>query len=161
MHAFDWLAPWFPTGWIPYLGGGVVIGLGVGLLFVLTGLIGGISTTYTAIWSFFSDWPHFQQPRFVTTRNWRLAYALGLIAGATLYTFAANQGHGFVTGVPAWQLLLGGIVGGFGARMGGGCTSGHGICGLASLQLPSLVAVLTFLTTGIATAHLVHALGGY
>lgn len=155
------IARWFPTGWEHFLGGGMVIGLGVGLLFLLTGLIGGISTTYTAVWSFFSDAPHFRAERIVSTRNWRLTYALGLILGAAAFTFGRAHGVGFVTRVPAWQLFAGGLIGGFGARMGGGCTSGHGICGLASLQLPSLAAVLTFLTTAIVTAHLVHAFGGF
>ncbi len=154
-----WIAQLFPTGWVHFLGGGVAIGVGVSLLFALTGFIGGISTTYTVVWSFFSRWSHFQQERFVATRNWRLAYALGLIGGAALYALLRHAS--FVTAVPRWQLFAGGIIGGFGARMGGGCTSGHGICGLGSLQLPSLAAVVTFLTTAIVTAHVVRALGGF
>jgi uncharacterized membrane protein YedE/YeeE len=62
--------------------------------------------------------------------------------------------------VPWWQLLLGGFIAGFGARLSNGCTSGHGICGMASLQLPSLLAVLTFLATAMVTANLVRSLGG-
>ena len=154
-----WMTDLFPTGWWHFLGGGIAIGIGVSLLFALTGFIGGISTTYTAVWSFLSDWPHFQQERFVATRHWRLAYALGLIGGAAV--FAVSRHAGFVTALPRWQLLAGGVVGGFGARMGGGCTSGHGICGLASLQWPSLLAVITFLCTAIATAHVVRACGGF
>jgi uncharacterized membrane protein YedE/YeeE len=49
---------------------------------------------------------------------------------------------------------------GYGARLSRGCTSGHGICGLASLRLPSLLAVLTFMATAILTAHLTATLGG-
>ena len=155
------LAHWFPTGWVHFLGGGVFIGLGVSLLFALTGFVGGVSTAYSAFWSWFSKWPHFQQPKLVATRNWRMFYGLGMILGAAVYLVLARHGHPFVTAVPAWQLALGGVFAGFGARMGGGCTSGHGICGLGSLQLPSLVAVCTFLATAIATAHLVRALGGF
>jgi uncharacterized membrane protein YedE/YeeE len=156
-----WIQGLFPSGWAHYLGGGVAIGTGVGLLFVLTGFIGGISTTYTALLSFVSDWPHFQQARFVGTRNWRIAYGLGMIGGAFAFMMAFGHGATYVTHVPLWQLLAGGVIGGFGARMGGGCTSGHGICGLASLQLPSLLAVLIFLGTAIGTAHLVQACGGF
>ena len=65
-----------------------------------------------------------------------------------------------MTHVAPWQLALGGFVAGFGARLSGGCTSGHGICGLASLQLPSLLAVLIFLATAIVTANVVRAPGG-
>ena len=58
------------------------------------------------------------------------------------------------TSVPVWQLLVGGFLAGYGARLGNGCTSGHGICGLGSLQLPSLGAVLTFMGTAFLTANL-------
>ena len=61
---------------------------------------------------------------------------------------------GIATTVPWWRLLAGGLLVGYGARMSNGCTSGHGICGLASLQLPSLLAVLIFLATAMATAQL-------
>ena len=54
-----------------------------------------------------------------------------------------------------WALLLGGFFVGYGARLGNGCTSGHGICGLGSLQWPSLVAVLTFMATAFITANVV------
>jgi uncharacterized membrane protein YedE/YeeE len=59
-----------------------------------------------------------------------------------------------LTSVPVWQLLVGGFLVGYGARLGNGCTSGHGICGLGSLQLPSLSAVLTFTATAFLTANL-------
>lgn len=156
-----WIARLFPTGWTHFLAGGVAIGAGVSLLFLLTGFIGGVSTAYSAVWSYFSSWPHFRQEKFMATRNWRLTYALGMILGALVFTIAFNHGESFVTRVPTWQLLVGGVIGGFGARMGGGCTSGHGICGLGSLQLPSLFAVITFLFTAIVTAHVVRALGGF
>ena len=54
--------------------------------------------------------------------------------------------------MPAWRLLLGGVVAGYGARLSGGCTSGHGICGMGSLKLPSLLAVGVFMATGFLTA---------
>lgn len=154
------LSHYFPTGVTTFLGGGFCIGAGVALLFILTGYIGGVSTFFSAIWSYVSQWHHFQQHGLVTSRSWRLMYALGMILGAALFTIAVNHGKGFVTRVPAWQLLLGGLIGGFGARYSGGCTSGHGICGLGSLQKPSLAAVITFVLTAIITAHIVKALGG-
>jgi uncharacterized membrane protein YedE/YeeE len=81
-----------------------------------------------------------------------------MVLGALLFT--VMSGDRAVTTVPWFLLLLGGFVAGFGARLGNGCTSGHGVCGLGSLQLPSLVAVLAFLATAFATANLVRALGG-
>jgi len=150
----------FPLGWAHYLVGGLLIGGGVSLLFVLTGWVGGMSTVFSSTWSYVSRRPFFQQPRFVDTRAWRLVFALGLIVGALLWWVAMGPGEALQTSIAPWQLGLGGVLVGFGARMSNGCTSGHGICGLSSLQLPSLVAVLTFMGTGFATAHGVLWLGG-
>jgi uncharacterized membrane protein YedE/YeeE len=62
--------------------------------------------------------------------------------------------------IPAWQLFVGGLLVGYGARLSQGCTSGHGICGLASLSRPSLVAVLTFIGTAFVTANVMwHVVG--
>ncbi len=150
----------FPLGWTHYLLGGLLIGCGVSLLFVVTGWVGGMSTVFSSTWSYVSRRAFFQQTRFVDTRAWRLVFALGLVLGALLWWLAMGPGHALRTSVPLWQLGLGGLLVGFGARLSNGCTSGHGICGLSSLQLPSLVAVLTFMATGFATAHAVLWLGG-
>ncbi|MBU6436180.1 MAG: YeeE/YedE family protein [Betaproteobacteria bacterium] len=144
----------FPLGWAHYLAGGLLLGAAVGLLFATTGLIGGMSTVFTSTWSYLSRAPYFQQPRFTGSRLWRLVFALGLVLGAFVWWRTLGQGVVWHTAVPGWRLLLGGVIAGFGARLSGGCTSGHGICGLASLQLPSLLAVLTFLFTAIVTAQL-------
>jgi uncharacterized membrane protein YedE/YeeE len=154
------LAPWFPHGIETYLIGGIVLGLGVALLFVTTGLIGGMSTVFSSSWSYVSSAPFFQQARLIGSRQWRLWYAAGLIIGALLYFSTFTSGVPFITQVSWWQLLAGGFLVGFGARLANGCTSGHGICGLGSLQLPSLLAVLTFLATAFVTANVVLALGG-
>lgn len=58
----------FPLGWEHYLAGGVLIGAGVSLLFLLTGWVGGMSTVFSYTWSYLSRRPFFQQPRFVDTR---------------------------------------------------------------------------------------------
>lgn len=145
----------FPLGWAHYLAGGLLIGAGVALLFVLTGRIGGMSTVFSSSWSYLLNQPFFRQPRFVDSRAWRLVYAAGLVLGAALWWRWLGPTEALGTTLPAWQLLLGGLLVGFGARLSNGCTSGHGICGLGSLQLPSLVAVLTFMATGFATANLV------
>jgi uncharacterized membrane protein YedE/YeeE len=158
MHS---IAQWFPQGWRHFLLGGISIGLGVSVLFALTGLIGGVSTTYSALWSLLSRHSFFRHENLVSKRGWLMMYALGMIAGAAVFTFTLGHGRGFITRVPLWQLFAGGILAGFGARMGGGCTSGHGICGVGSGQVPSILAVMVFLATAILTAHLVHALGGF
>lgn len=148
----------FPQGVWHYLAGGMLLGLAVSLAFGLSGLVTGMSTLFTSTWSYVSRAPYFHQERFRDTRQWRLALAAGLILGGALYLLAG--GTPFETHVRWWQLLLGGFIAGFGARLGNGCTAGHGICGMASLQLPSLLAVVTFLVTAMATARLVLLLGG-
>jgi uncharacterized protein len=154
------LSSLFPLGWQHYLAGGLLIGTAVALMFVLTGLVTGMSTVFTSTWSYFSRVLFFQQPRFTSSRGWRLVLALGLVLGAALWWLALGPPGGVQTGVAGWQLAAGGFLAGYGARMSNGCTSGHGICGLASLRLPSALAVLIFLTTAIATANLVLVFGG-
>jgi uncharacterized protein len=143
----------FPLGWAHYLAGGLLIGLGTALLFVCTGRIGGMSSVFTTTWSYLVQRPFFQQARFTESRQWRLVYAAGLILGAAVWWLGWTDGTPLDTQVPAWQLLLGGFLAGYGARLGNGCTSGHGICGLGSLQWPSLMAVLTFMATAFVTAQ--------
>ena len=144
----------FPLGWQHYLIGGLFIGAGTSLLYVLTGRIGGMSTVFSSTWSYLIRRPYFQAARYVESRGWRLVYAAGLIVGAIVWWQCFANGAPQTTKVPGWQLLVGGFFAGYGARLGNGCTSGHGICGLGSFQLPSLYAVLTFMATAFLTANL-------
>lgn len=150
----DALSTLFPLGWQHYLLGGLLIGAGVAMLFVFTGLIGGMSTVFSSTWSFVVRRPFFQQDRFTGSRGWRLVYAAGLVLGALVWWLMFGGGLAESTAVPVWQLVVGGFLVGYGARLGNGCTSGHGICGLGSLQWPSLLAVLTFMATAFLTANL-------
>lgn len=145
----------FPLGWQHYLMGGLLIGAGVALLYATTGRIGGMSSVFSSTWSYVVQRPYFQKLDLAGSRNWRLVYAAGLIAGALVWWLGWAGGAPQATAVPAWQLLVGGFLVGYGARLGDGCTSGHGICGLGSLSLPSLQAVLTFMATAFLTGNLV------
>jgi uncharacterized membrane protein YedE/YeeE len=149
------LEAFFPNGWAHYLAGGLVMGAGMSLLFAATGLVGGMSTVFTTVWSFFSQAPYFREARFISSRAWRLVYAAGIVAGAAVWLF--SMGEPFVTGIPAWRLVAGGFIAGFGARLSNGCTAGHGICGMASLQPASMLSVALFLATAMITARLVAA----
>ncbi|RYZ71216.1 MAG: YeeE/YedE family protein [Lysobacteraceae bacterium] len=93
-------------------------------------------------------------------RGWRIAFLLSLMLGSALW-FA------FGVGVPAprddfplgW-LIASGLLVGFGTRLGNGCTSGHGVCGLARLSRRSLAAVLVFIASGMATVYALRHLAG-
>lgn len=146
----------FPNGVSHYAIGGLLVGLGVAIIYVATGIIAGASTFLESTLSYVSERRRFQQYR--TSRDWRVVFTVGIVAGAAVYALAF-QGGGWTTDVQWWRLLLGGILIGAGTRVGKGCTSGHGICGVASASPTSLLNVGTFLAIAIGTAHLVQALG--
>lgn len=148
----------FPAGIWHYLLGGLFIGAGVSWIFASTGLVAGMSSVFSSSWSYVSRLAHFQSPRLRGSRAWRLVLAAGLVLGAFL-AMQAGFARPFTSAVPVWQLLLGSLIAGFGARLSSGCTSGHGICGMASLHGLSLAAVLTFMATAFVTANLVAWLG--
>ena len=101
-------------------------------------------------------------------RGWRLPLLAGLVLGGflsavlgggweptwALEVFDRAIGFG-PAGKLAW-MFLGGLFIGFGTRLAGGCTSGHGVFGLANLEFPSLLATLSFMAAGIATTHVVY-----
>lgn len=147
----------FPHGIAPYLTGGLLIGLGVAVLYVTTGRQGGASTFFSASWSWLIRTPFFRQPALLGSRRWRLVYAAGFVLGGALYLALGLPQE--ASHLPAWKLAVGGLLIGYGARLGGGCTSGHGICGMASLNRGSMVIVAVFMLTAIATAQLMAALG--
>ena len=128
--------------------GGLLIGLAASALLLLTGRVAGISGVVAGV--------------LVPRRGewgWRVAFAAGLLAGGVALAMLAPARLG-VPSRPYGVLAVAGLLVGFGARLGGGCTSGHGVCGLSRLSLRSLVATLTFMATGIASASLVRLLGG-
>jgi hypothetical protein len=154
------LQHYFPHGIQSYLVGGLLIGLAVGFAFAMSGLVTGMSTVFSSTWSFVSRLAFFRQAPLVSSRGWRLALAVGLVLGGALFLYTSAHGATFQTGVPWWRLATGGFIAGFGARLSNGCTSGHGICGIGSFQMPSILAVVIFLVTAIVTAQLVAAFGG-
>lgn len=142
----------FPLGVAHYVLGGLLVGVGIAIPFIFTGTVAGVSTFFTSTWSYVSKAPFFQSPHYLHTRGWRWFLVSGLITGGALYFLW--QGAGALTEVSWWRLLLGGVLVAIGARMSGGCTSGHGICGLASLEKVSLIATVVFLGVAIIVAHL-------
>lgn len=146
----------FPEGITRYAIGGLLVGLGVAVIYLGTGIITGASTFLESTLSYVSEQKRFQ--RYRLDRDWRVVFVAGIILGGAVYA-AIWQGGAWTTDVQPWRLLLGGILVGIGTRIGKGCTSGHGVCGVGSASTTSIVSVATFLLVAIGTAQLVSALG--
>jgi uncharacterized membrane protein YedE/YeeE len=148
----------FPRGVLPYLLGGLLVGAGASVIYLGTGIIAGAGTFLESSLSYVSDVPRFNRYEYLQSRRWRLVFTAGIVSGAAIYGLAASGGI-WTTEVQWWRLLGGGFLVGVGTRLGKGCTSGHGVCGVGSLSNTSLVSVVTFLAIAIGTAQLVQALG--
>lgn len=129
--------------------GGALIGLSAVLLMAFHGRIAGISGLFSGM--VFSE---------AGDRLWRLFFVLGLIAAPLVYWLVAGERAPFDMQA-GWPLILaGGLLVGFGTRLGSGCTSGHGVCGLARLSPRSMVSVALFMAAGMATVALIKPLIG-
>lgn len=148
----------FPNGILHYLAGGILIGVGVAVLYLGTGILAGASTFLESTLSYVSTSPRFQRTAYVRSRDWRVMFTVGIVAGAAIWTVALGAG-GWTTDVAAWRLFVGGTLVGIGTRLGKGCTSGHGVCGVGSVSRTSLANVATFVLVAIGTAQVVLALG--
>jgi len=121
--------------------GGALIGLAAAGVWWLLGRLAGVSNTLG---------------RAITEkdgRDWRIAFLSGLLA-FVLYRgevpFQLEAGYG--------QVVVAGLLVGFGTQLGNGCTSGHGVCGIGRLSLRSVVATLAFMATGFITVYFMHHL---
>lgn len=135
MHHFT---PWTA------LAGGALIGLAAVLLLWWNGRIAGISGIAGRLWF---------APR--GDRAWRWLFLLGLMFGAGLWALLSPTPVAPRQGFPVSLLLLAGLLVGYGTSMAGGCTSGHGVCGIARLSARSLVATGVFMAAAVATTYLV------
>ena len=125
------------------LTGGILIGIAASMMLLFSGRIAGISGIFGGML--------FQQGE---ERAWRLSFVVGLIAGGILlYTinaevFENSSGRGILA------VNIAGLLVGIGTRIGGGCTSGHGVCGIGRLSIRSIVATVTFVFAGMITVAL-------
>lgn len=130
--------------------GGLMIGAAASLLWLALGRIAGISGILGRV----------LQGEAGTERLWRILFLIGLPAGAAL---AVLLGWAAVPSAPPTHLglaVIGGLLVGYGTRLGSGCTSGHGICGLARLSPRSLAATLIFMAAGMASVFVLRHLVG-
>ncbi len=129
--------------------GGAMIGLATVTLLWFNGRIAGVSGIVNGLLT-----------RESGDIAWRWWFAIGLIVGAGSYVWISPMPFEPRTDYPDTLIILAGFLVGFGTRMGSGCTSGHGVCGLARLSSRSVVATLVFLITGMITVFIARHLGG-
>jgi uncharacterized membrane protein YedE/YeeE len=140
MTAFD---PWTA------LAGGAMIGLAATLLMLLNGRIAGVSGIVDGVLAPLRE-----------GFSWRLAFVAGLIAAPLAYAGIAGGPPTVGFPHPLWMVAAGGLFVGFGTQLGSGCTSGHGVCGLARLSTRSLAATATFMASAIVVVFVVHQVFG-
>ena len=130
--------------------GGLLIGLAAAIMLVGLGRIAGVSGLFARAAGIEGNG---------APRTTALLFTAGLIVGG--FAFAATSGPIAAEFPPStgW-LVAGGLLVGIGTRMGSGCTSGHGVCGMSRLSRRSVVATVTFIVSGMATVAVVNALGG-
>jgi uncharacterized membrane protein YedE/YeeE len=141
----DWLA--FTPG--PAFFGGILLGLAAALYAILHGRILGISGIVSGLLS----------PKEGDV-NWRLSLALGILSAPLLSSLVFDLHTTTVIDADWISIIVAGLLVGFGANYGSGCTSGHGVCGLSRLSPRSLVATVSFMTAGFLIVFVIrHVLG--
>ena len=126
--------------------GGAIIGLAVVLFFLGNGRLAGVSGIAN---------------NFLTSKKNRidnLLFLIGLVIGPIIFSIFINNEIPFLIKDSFPLIIFGGLLVGIGTRVSGGCTSGHGICGIGRFSLRSIVATIIFILTGIATVSLVGAI---
>ena len=129
------------------LTGGVLLGLSAMWLLLSLGRIAGISGI---------AWGSLAGPE----RMWRWLFLVGLLLGGLLTHNVMGQSVPAESTAPLWLIAASGLLVGLGTRMGGGCTSGHGVCGLGRRSPRSLVATATFMTLGVITVFIMQSVMG-
>ena len=138
------------TPWLS-LGGGVLIGISAVLLMLTHGRIAGATGILAGV----------MMPADLADWRWRAAMIAGMVTAPLVMSVATGQMPEITVPVSTAALMVGGVIVGIGVTLGGGCTSGHGVCGLARLSPRSMVAVPVFMATALATVFVArHLVGG-
>lgn len=130
------------SDFLPPIFGGLLIGLAAIVLLLFSGRIAGISGIF---WGAIS---------FPNKLLWRGLFLIGILAGAWLFHFISKQPIPSADG-SALQAVIAGLLVGFGTKLGSGCTSGHGVCGIGRLSPRSLISTCTFMVAGITTVFII------
>ncbi len=134
---------------IPSLVGGALIGLSASLLLLFHGRVAGISGIVAGV----------LRPKQGEVA-WRLLFVLGLVVGGVVMFALRPAAFAMTITRSPLALIAAGLLVGFGTRLGSGCTSGHGVCGISRLSARSLVATLTFIATGALVVLVVNRMFG-
>lgn len=128
--------------WTAGLVGGVLIGLSATVLLLFNGRIAGISGMVNGAMT------------FAPAEQWRWWFLGGMIGGGGLYEYVLAPQLTPTSSFAPGAMIIGGLLVGLGTRLGNGCTSGHGVCGLGRLSGRSLAAVITFMATAALTVFI-------
>ncbi|SDG34188.1 YeeE/YedE family protein [Pelagibacterium luteolum] len=131
--------------------GGALIGLAAVLLMALHGRIAGMTGILSGI-----------IPPLAADWDWRAAFIAGAVVAPVFVVALFGDIVAFDSPAPVQLLIIGGLIVGVGVTLGGGCTSGHGVCGIARFSKRSIVATLVFMATTAATVFVIrHVIGGF
>lgn len=130
--------------------GGILIGLSASAMLLFNGKIAGISGIVGGLLSLKKN-----------DTLWRAAFVAGLVTGGFILPLFAPQAFDFGIVRSGGALVVAGFMVGLGARVGNGCTSGHGVCGISRFSVRSIVATVIFIVVGAAAVYVInHLLGG-
>lgn len=130
--------------------GGALIGIAAVLLMALYGRIAGMSGMIQGL-----------LPPVAKDWRWRAAFLAGAVLAPVVITAVSGWRPEFSSDTPALWLVIGGVITGLGVQLGSGCSSGHGVCGMARLSKRSIVATLCFMaSTGVTVYVIRHVIGG-
>lgn len=132
------------SSYLPPLLGGFFIGCASLLLMLVLGRIAGISGIVSSV---FSAKEH--------DKLWRIVFIVGLITGVFLLQIFTPKSLPFRPDLPSAVIVIAGLLVGFGSHYGGGCTSGHGVCGIGRSSMRSIVATIIFMTTAAVTVFII------
>ena len=131
---------------IPAFLGGLLIGLGVIIFFIATGRLAGVSgISYNVISN--------------NNRFTNILFLIGLVIGPIVYKFLISENIPFLINKSYLIIIAGGLLVGLGTKIGSGCTSGHGVCGVSRFSVRSILATILFIFSGIITVLIMQLFG--
>jgi len=131
---------------LPAFLGGILIGLGVIIFFIATGRLAGVSGIASNVIS--------NNNRFSN-----ILFLIGLIIGPIIYKFFISENIPFLINESYFIIIIGGLLVGLGTKIGSGCTSGHGVCGVSRFSIRSIIATILFIFSGIITVLIMKLFG--